>query len=740
MTHESWQTSPFLPDGWLFKIAWEGQARTKMQLQTNTWFLSREGCHFESMKSAIEFMESAEGYSYKDVKGCKIFQINQRKTKAKLKFDWEEGDESLPAGWFKRVAEGNAQMEYILSPEGEQFKTRFSAIQNMFKTNVDPLVIEEMREKLTFEGWERIALLPTGWMFKRAWEGTDTRGRMLSNTHYLSKEGNVFESAKTATEFMESAGEYTEQDSANLKDFQNMLCKVTNKKRDDWEEDEETLPQGWKKRVTSKMEYFLRPDGKQFKSRCIALQTMAKDGYDSGDIEEMRSKLCHEGWKNDKMLPKGWLYKKWEGIIKDKLESSYQYLSVECVVYSSMKTVVKFMQESGEYSEEEIRKCQKFVKKENRSSINSRFNWSEDSQLPPGWKSRIADGAEGRRYVLMPDGNQFPSLFSAFQFMVKEKYEPEDTDEMRKCLKQEGWEYDPMLPSGWQCRISKDKNLYLGRLGEYFTSAKKAYEFLVESSDYTMEDADGVKDKMEQETKSKVPDKYNWKEYESLPTGWKIRKMKNKCHKMVEYFLAPDGKHIRGRNSSMEYMDKHGYGQEDILKIKAFRWFGNSQIKQEIKAEVPMEEDSSDNSNVQDHIEQIQEFDESLEERRLQNDHIETDNSLNTNESLDEDVPIVTSTTDDEVEPSVSSSDQPDANCDEEDESPGSDVMAEFLDKITSKMTTMDGVTSNAALMQDINKTLSDLKNSLVQAGRKRPAPALPGSEESNKSKRRSVH
>ena len=342
-------------------------------------------------------------------------------------------------------------------------------------------------------------------------------------------------------------------------------------------------------------------------------------------------------------------------MIKDKIETSYQYLSIEGVVYSSMKTAVKFMRDCGQYKEEEILRCQKFVKKENRSSIYNRFNWSEDKLLPSGWKSRIADGAEGRKYFLMPDGNQFPSLFSAFQFMVKEKYDSEDIDETRKCLKQEGWEYDALLPSGWQCRISKGKNLYIGRLGEYFTSAKKGYEFLIESSDYTMEDADGLKDKMEQETKSKVPDKYNWKEYESLPKGWKIRKMKNKCHKMVEYFLAPDGKHIRGRNSSMEYMDKNGYDEVDILKIKAFRWFGNSQIKEEPKEELPLEEDSLDIDDEENRNEATNKFkEENLPEEISQDDHVvmEVGSSMDFKAALEEDeVPIVTSTTDDEVDP-----------------------------------------------------------------------------------------
>ena len=713
IAHESWQISEFLPEGWLFKIAWEGHARTKMTLQTNTLFLSREGCAFESLKSAVNFIESAEGYSFQDVEGCKLFQINQRKTKAKVKFDWEEGDESLPEGWFKRIAEGNSQTEYILSPEGVQFKTRFSAIQNMFKTEADPLIIEQMREKLTFEGWESIALLPAGWMFKRAFEGTDARGRIISNTLYLSKEGSVFESAKAAVDFMLSCGYYSEQDVYNFKEFQSMLCKVTTKKRDDWEEDTETLPQGWKKRLTNKTEYFLRPDGKQFKSRSIALQTMVQDGYEKDVIEEMRSKLCYEGWQDDKLFPKGWLFKKWEGLVKNKVDTSYQYLSYEGVVFKSMSTAVQFMRESGQYTQEQIMKFQKFVKKENRSSISTRFSWSEDDQLPSGWKSRISDGSEGRKYFLMPDGNQFPSLFSALQFMVKEQYPPADIAQLRNCLKQEGWEYDPLLPTGWQCKITKEKNYYIGRNGEYFTSAKKAYEFLTESSDYTMEDVDGIKDKMEQETKSKVPDKYNWKQYDNLPLGWKIRKMKNKSNKMVEYFLAPDGKHIRGRNSSMEYMRQHGYSEEDINKVKTFRWFGNTSVKQEIKKENAVEADEIRNEQL--------------------NDNGHGDNEINSLKDEDDDeYPLVTSTTEDEAQYDVAVSNSMD--CDEEiSDDEDNPVMAEFLDKITREMSS-----SNPALMNNITQIYADMKKSFkVKGGQKRSA--ISEHEDQSQAKRRSV-
>ena len=61
-----------------------------------------------------------------------------------------------------------------------------------------------MRSKLTFEGWETSPYLPSNWLYKRTWEGIIANGSFSSNTVYLSIEGNVFESNKTAIDFMRS--------------------------------------------------------------------------------------------------------------------------------------------------------------------------------------------------------------------------------------------------------------------------------------------------------------------------------------------------------------------------------------------------------------------------------------------------------------------------------------------------------------------------------------------------------
>ena len=262
--HENWEQSEYLPDYWLFKITWEGMSGTRWS--SNITYLSKEGDYFDSMKNVLSFMESSPNYNYEDITNCKYFLKQRSRETSEQRFSWEFSD-SLPKGWKTRKCNGESktESESIPSPQGDQFKSRFSAILNMFKCNADPGNIEQMKDKLVHEGWENIHL-------------------------------------------------------------SNQLSKILTKQRDDWETDNETLPKGWKKRVTPTREYFMRPDGKQFMTRSIALQTMVKEGFEEDEVEEIRAKLVYEGWKTDSLLPERCLYKKWEGhnSTKNKIDSSYQ--------------------------------------------------------------------------------------------------------------------------------------------------------------------------------------------------------------------------------------------------------------------------------------------------------------------------------------------------------------------------------------------------------------------------------
>ena len=500
LQYEGWKTKQYLPKGWFWKM-WEGETK-RQKLDRNLFFVTREGVRLESFKSVIEYMESTELYNEEDIEKIRHYKKTEAVDVRRRGYDWEDGGDTLPIGWMKRPGVGQNESERILSPEGEQYRSRFNALQNMVKNGCSRFEIDDMKSNLVHEGWESIELLPEGWLFKRIWEGTDSNGRTISNTHYISDEGHLFESVKSAIEFMQSyTTDNNDEQIERFKQFQTLLCKVTTKKRDDWIEDE-TVPSGWKRRIigASGREYILRPDGKQFMTRCIALQHMVEENYSMVEIKAMRSKLCFEGWNEDNCLPEGWLYKVWEGKINGRTSRSYKFFSLEGTVFESMKTAIEFMEMCGYYSEETLENCRRFMKKENRNSNGERFHWeTEDSAAPYGWKTRIT---EGRKFFLMPDGNQFPSLFSAFQHMVKNDYLLSQINAIRSFLKHEGWEFDSFLPSGWQVKSKgPDSHWYIGRHGEFFENTDKAIEFIGSSSEYTIEDLDNLNEKIDAEKK-----------------------------------------------------------------------------------------------------------------------------------------------------------------------------------------------------------------------------------------------
>ena len=79
-----------------------------------------------------------------------------------------------------------------------------------------------------------------------------------------------------------------------------------------------------------------------FVFRCIALQYLAKEGAGQEDIDLLRKSLVHEGWKEDKLLPKDWLYKVKEG----KLGSTngYKMMCKEGQLLESAKAAMDYIQ------------------------------------------------------------------------------------------------------------------------------------------------------------------------------------------------------------------------------------------------------------------------------------------------------------------------------------------------------------------------------------------------------------
>ena len=61
--------------------------------------MSWTGEVFNSMKLALEHMESSEFYNEEDIRSVKVLYENENKQNRQHKYDWMDGDDTVPAGW-----------------------------------------------------------------------------------------------------------------------------------------------------------------------------------------------------------------------------------------------------------------------------------------------------------------------------------------------------------------------------------------------------------------------------------------------------------------------------------------------------------------------------------------------------------------------------------------------------------------------------------------------------------------
>ena len=486
---------------------WEGETR-RQKLDRNLFFVSREGERLESFKQIIEFMEENRAtYTQADIEKINLYKKAEAVDLRRKTYEWEEGGDTLPPGWMKRsgrTQEGQEQ-ERILSPEGEQFRSRFNALQSLVKQEAPRTEIEQMKALLVHEGFQTSNLLPPKWLYKRISESTDSAGRISTNSAYIADSGELFESVKSAIEYLQSVSPPNlEKLVENFKEFQARNSRNTREKREDWQSDD-TLPKGWKRRIhESGKEFILGPDGKQFQSRCNALLYLYQMKSNQATIIEMKSKLFHEGWKSDSLFPIGWLTKIGESKQNGRVQRSYKFFGREGSIFESHKLAQEFIESSGSYSKEELCNFKKFIKKESQSGASKpKVQWEPAQSLAPsGWKTRLME--DGKRLFRMPDGGQFPSLLDALRHMVINDYDKAQVTALRGHLKTEGWEYDSLIPIGCQIKyVSETQSSFLGRNGEYFDNIAEAVKFMFSSDEYTEGDLKLLKSKVENSASKK---------------------------------------------------------------------------------------------------------------------------------------------------------------------------------------------------------------------------------------------
>ena len=78
-------------------------------------------------------MSENENYSQEDIDKISTTLEQERKVVRQQKYDWMDGDPSVPPGWKVRVIEGKTRKTFFLSEDGNQFACRRSAYQHMIK-------------------------------------------------------------------------------------------------------------------------------------------------------------------------------------------------------------------------------------------------------------------------------------------------------------------------------------------------------------------------------------------------------------------------------------------------------------------------------------------------------------------------------------------------------------------------------------------------------------------------------
>merc|ERR1719369_2770702 len=312
-----------------------------------------------------------------------------------------------------------------------------------------------------------------------------------------------------------------------------------------------------------------------------------EDIFLKADIDAMKLGLLSEGWEVDPLLPEDWFVK------PDKHkeeEATFNYLAPDFTFLRSTRAAQTYLKNNGQYTQEDVDRLNALVDVGRKRIRLEKYGYNKtDSTVPQGWKLKLSQcsaGVQQKVQILAPDGSSFLCRRSALQHMVREGFSDEEIEEMRNCLKHEGWEEDNLLPRGWRVRKSENTSngvldvdyTCMSRDGEVFNSLKGAIEFMENSrasnikiengvahdnTPYTDDDIRKIRTLYDNESKQNRQQKYDWAENDpTVPPGWKTRTVEGKMKK--KFFLAPDGSSFSCRRSGLQHMIKETFNQKDI--------------------------------------------------------------------------------------------------------------------------------------------------------------------------------
>ena len=572
---DGWKPDPkSLPDGWYMK-----PRKDKINEATASYhYVADTFQQFESTKAAIKFMKESNRYSDADIAKLEAKIASEAKKLCPDKYEWLESDDHIqvPAGWKYRTVQcsNGLERQFFLAPDGSSYSGRKQAVDYMKKKNYgeDDIKIMESGFKIQWMDDKENPTLPPGWKMRTT--DMKTKNGTVAMQWFLSPEGKMFRGRKSCLEHITNSGQYS------VDVIRKFRCsgETPTKSPYDWVEDP-NVPDGWKttmitvnsfgKNVLSKR--YLSPDGRFCSSRVDALKYMRKEKiFLEEDITEMKQGLLTEGWEESDLLPSGWFVK------PDKHkeeEATFNYLAPDFSFLRSTKAAQTYMKNSPIYNQLHVDNLSTLVDEGRKKIRLEKYGVKQtDNTVPSTWKIKMLNtsGPVQKIQLFAPDGSTFFCRRSALQYMVKEGFNGEEIEEMRMCLKHEGWEEDPLLPSKWRMKRSENYSngevdySLMSRDGEMFSSLKTAVEFMEsgEETEYSEDDVKNLKTLYENESKLNRQQKYDWAEDPTVPPGWKTRVVDGKLRR--KFFLAPDGSSFSCRRSGLQHMIKENFEAKEI--------------------------------------------------------------------------------------------------------------------------------------------------------------------------------
>ena len=462
LKHEGWLDNPELPEGWKVR-----------QTKTNTFYMDRGGQMFKSAKQAAKFVSDyVQFFSQEDVdKINKVANINQP-SKEKKEPEWNSNDPLLPPGWMSRMWK---KRRMVKKPDGIVFKSLRLALEHLMKYKKFSEA-EMIREGLLHEGWMRMEA-PKNWLYKPE-----------ASNHYsirfLSENGIKYESKVQALNYLRETNQLNDE----LREIFDKTGKENKKKlkgiTGSWGLDN-SLPESWKSKCNQGNplnKSVMSPDGRVFESVVKAYKYLCEqddsEALRNVKISMKNSLLKDHGYKESESLPDGWIFKEdlldqvnfitGAGLRLASIDSARSHLLRQKQDQESLKIFEDFV---TEFNKNKHLKFQKFVNKE----------WLDtDDTVPKGWMTKSIAHKE-TKMIKHPDGQVFSSRTSALQHMINIQADEDSIQELRGCLRHEGWTVHPNLPENWFYKEffygNKQNTIFLTRRGEVVRS-KDAVEHI----------------------------------------------------------------------------------------------------------------------------------------------------------------------------------------------------------------------------------------------------------------------